>query len=143
VSSKKIDTERRFGGIIRLFGETQFNRFQSSHVCIVGIGGVGSWVAESMARNGLGQITLIDMDHISESNINRQIHALDSSLGKSKVEAMKLRMLDINPNCKINCHDYFLEVDNIFDLITQKFDFVIDAIDQTKIKILLAEYCLE
>ena len=137
------DLERRFGGVVRLYGLKKFKKFQSSHVCIIGIGGVGSWVAESMARNGLGQITLIDMDHIAESNINRQIHALDSSLGQSKVEAMRLRILDINPNCKINCHDCFLEEGNIADLISKKFNFVIDAIDQTKIKILLAEHCLD
>jgi len=143
MAANSPDLKRRFGGIIRLYGSKKFKKFQSSHVCIIGIGGVGSWVAESMARNGLGQITLIDMDHISESNINRQIHALDSSLGQSKVEAMKLRMLDINPNCKINCQDFFLEEDNISDLISKRFDFVIDAIDQTKIKILLAEHCLD
>tara|TARA_B100000795_G_scaffold243866_1_gene208030 strand:- start:428 stop:1174 length:747 start_codon:yes stop_codon:yes gene_type:complete len=137
------DLERRFGGIIRLYGLQRFKLFQSSHICIIGIGGVGSWVAESMARNGIGQITMIDMDHIAESNINRQIHALDSSLGQSKVEAMKFRILDINPDCKINCHDSFLEESNIPCLISKKFDFVIDAIDQTKIKILLAEYCLD
>ena len=137
------DLKRRFGGIIRLYGQRKFKKFQSSHVCIIGIGGVGSWVAESMARHGLGQITLIDMDHIAESNINRQIHALDSSLGQSKVEAMRLRILDINPNCEINCHDCFLEENNISDLISKRFDFVIDAIDQTKIKILLAEHCLD
>ena len=143
MSINSPDLERRFGGIIRLYGLKKFNTFQSSHVCIIGIGGVGSWVAESMARNGIGQITMIDMDHIAESNINRQIHALDSTLGQSKLEAMRLRMVDINPSCKINCHDCFLEADNISDLVSQKFDFVIDAIDQTKIKILLAEHCLD
>ena len=137
------DTKRRFGGIIRLYGLKKFKRFQSAHICIIGIGGVGSWISESLARHGVGQITMIDMDHIAESNFNRQIHALDSSLGQSKVEAMKLRILDINPNCKINCHDSFLEEGNISNLISKQFDFVIDAIDQTKIKILLAEYCLK
>ena len=137
------DTKRRFGGIIRLYGLKKFKRFQSAHICIIGIGGVGSWISESLARHGVRQITMIDMDHIAESNFNRQIHALDSSLGQSKVEAMKLRILDINPNCKINCHDSFLEEGNISNLISKQFDFVIDAIDQTKIKILLAEYCLK
>ena len=143
MSINSPDLKRRFGGIIRLYGLKKFKIFQSAHVCIVGIGGVGSWVAESMARHGIGQITMIDMDHIAESNINRQIHALDSTLGQSKLDAMRLRVVDINPNCKINYHDSFLEEDNISDLISQKFDFVIDAIDQTKIKILLAEYCLD
>ena len=143
MSINSPDLKRRFGGIIRLYGLKKFKIFQSAHVCIVGIGGVGSWVAESMARHGIGQITMIDMDHIAESNINRQIHALDSSLGQSKVEAMKYRVLDINPDCKINSHDSFLEEGNIPDLISQRFDFVIDAIDQRKVKILLAEYCLD
>jgi tRNA A37 threonylcarbamoyladenosine dehydratase len=143
MSINSPDLKRRFGGIIRLYGLKKFKIFQSAHVCIVGIGGVGSWVAESMARHGIGQITMIDMDHIAESNINRQIHALDSTLGQSKLDAMRLRVVDINPNCKINYHDSFLEEDNISDLISQKFDFVIDAIDQTKIKILLAEHCLD
>lgn len=138
-----LDIERRFGGVIRLYGLKKFKKFQSSHICIIGIGGVGSWIAESMARHGVEKITLIDMDHIAESNINRQIHALDSSIGQSKVEAMRLRILDINPNCKVDYHDSFLDEENIPKLISEKFDFVIDAIDQTKIKILLAEFCLD
>lgn len=142
MNSPKIDIERRFGGIIRLFGETQFYRFQSSHICIVGIGGVGSWVAESMARHGIGKITLIDMDHIAESNINRQIHALDSTMGASKVKAMKERILDINPDCDVICIDEFLTEENISIYIKKKFSFVVDAIDQTKVKIALADYCL-
>ena len=142
MGSKKIDIERRFGGVIRLFGETQFNQFQSSHVCIIGIGGVGSWVAESMARHGVGKITLIDMDHIAESNINRQIHALDSTTGGSKVEVMKERILDINPSCDVVCIDDFLTEENIPIYIKSNLSFVIDAIDQTKVKICLADYCL-
>ncbi|MDC0182665.1 tRNA threonylcarbamoyladenosine dehydratase [Nitrosomonadales bacterium] len=137
-----IDVGRRFSGIIRLYGKKKFKNFQSSHICIIGIGGVGSWVGESLARHGIGHITLIDMDHIAESNINRQIHALDSTLGESKVEAMKSRILDINLNCKVDCHDIFLDENNISSLISNKYDFVVDAIDQTNIKILLAEYCL-
>ena len=142
MNSPKIDIERRFGGIIRLFGETQFNQFQSSHICIVGIGGVGSWVAESMARHGIGKITLIDMDHVTESNINRQIHALDSTIGASKVKAMPERILDINPDCDVICIDEFLTEENISIYIKKNFSFVVDAIDQTKVKIALADYCL-
>lgn len=142
MNSPKIDIERRFGGIIRLFGETQFNQFQSSHICIVGIGGVGSWVAESMARHGIGKITLIDMDHVTESNINRQIHALDSTIGASKVKAMQERILDINPDCDVICIDEFLTEENISIYIKKNFSFVVDAIDQTKVKIALADYCL-
>ena len=81
-----VDLDRRFGGIIRLYGEKKFRLIQNCHICVVGIGGVGSWVAESLARHGIGKITLIDMDHIVESNINRQIHALDSTDGESKIK---------------------------------------------------------
>jgi tRNA A37 threonylcarbamoyladenosine dehydratase len=89
----EVDLERRFGGIIRLYGEKKFRLIQSCHVCVVGIGGVGSWVVESLVRHGVGKITLIDMDHIVESNINRQIHALDSTDGESKIKAMKIESL--------------------------------------------------
>ena len=97
---QNYDYDRRFAGVGRLYGEERLKVFQKSHICIVGIGGVGSWVAESLARHGIGKITLIDMDHIAESNINRQIQALDSTLGASKIETMFLRLKDINP--KIN-----------------------------------------
>ena len=142
MSHHSVDIKWRFGGIVRLYGEDRFERFQSSHVCVIGIGGVGSWVAESLVRHGVGKITLIDMDHIAESNINRQIHAMDSTNGKSKIEAMKARIFDINPNCKVICIDDFLDEANIPIHIRSKYDFVVDAIDQTKVKINLAEYCL-
>jgi tRNA A37 threonylcarbamoyladenosine dehydratase len=90
---REVDLERRFGGIIRLYGEKKFRLIQNCHVCVVGIGGVGSWVVESLVRHGVGKITLIDMDHIVESNINRQIHALDSTDGESKIKAMKIESL--------------------------------------------------
>ena len=136
-----VDLDRRFGGIIRLYGEKKFRLIQDCHICVVGIGGVGSWVAESLARHGIGKITLIDMDHIVESNINRQIHALDSTDGESKIKAMKDRIIDINPTCLVDCIDDFLEESNIESYISSKFDFIIDAIDQSSVKISLAEYC--
>ena len=136
-----VDLDRRFGGIIRLYGEKKFRLIQGRHICVVGIGGVGSWVAESLARHGIGKITLIDMDHIVESNINRQIHALDSTDGESKIKAMKDRIIDINPTCLVDCIDDFLEASNIDSHISSKFDFIIDAIDQSSVKISLAEYC--
>ena len=138
-----VDTFRRFSGIIRLFGKDRFQIFQKSHVCVVGIGGVGSWVAESLARHGIGTITLIDMDHIAESNINRQIHALDNTLGASKIDTMRKRVLSINPDINIICIDDFLTKENINEYISNSHNFVIDAIDQTLVKISLAEYCLE
>ena len=138
---REVDLERRFGGIIRLYGEKKFRLIQNSHVCVVGIGGVGSWVVESLVRHGVGKITLIDMDHIVESNINRQIHALDSTDGESKIKAMKDRIIDINPTCLVDCIDDFLEESNIESHISSRFDFIIDAIDQSSVKTSLAEYC--
>ena len=133
--------ENRFGGIKRLYGTTALQKFKDSHVCVVGIGGVGSWVVESLVRHGVGKITLIDMDHIVESNINRQIHALDSTDGESKIKAMKDRIIDINPTCLVDCIDDFLEESNIESHISSRFDFIIDAIDQSSVKTSLAEYC--
>src|SRR5690554_6286783 len=102
-----IDTERRFGGLDRLYGSGGARRLRSGHVAVAGIGGVGSWCAEALARCGVGRLTLIDLDHVAESNINRQIHALDSTLGQSKVGAMAQRMRDINPDCVVECVDDF------------------------------------
>ena len=138
-----VDKERRFGGIIRLYGRDRFEIFQKSHVCVVGIGGVGSWAAESLVRHGIGQLTLIDMDHIAESNINRQIHALEDTLGVSKIDAMRHRTLAINPEVEIIGVDDFLTPENIAEYISNTFDFVMDAVDQTRVKIHLAEYCLK
>ena len=137
-----IDFSRRFGGVERLYGKKALDRFKHAHVCVVGIGGVGSWAAEALGRNAIGKITLIDLDHIAESNINRQIHALTSTLGKSKVLAMKERMLEINPMCEIHIVDDFISHKNIETLITSHFDIVIDAIDQAAIKTSLALHTL-
>jgi tRNA A37 threonylcarbamoyladenosine dehydratase len=109
---------------------------------VIGIGGVGSWAAEALARNAVGQITLIDLDHIAESNINRQIHALSSTLGKSKVLAMKERILEINPMCQVDIIDDFISNDNIEIFIKPHFNVVIDAIDQATIKTTLALHTL-
>jgi len=137
-----IDLNRRFVGVERLYGKKALDRFKYSHVCVVGIGGVGSWIAEALGRNAIGKITLIDLDHIAESNINRQIHALTSTLGKSKVLAMKQRILEINPMCEIHIVDDFISNDNIETIITSHFDIVIDAIDQASIKTSLALHSL-
>jgi tRNA A37 threonylcarbamoyladenosine dehydratase len=138
-----IDFNRRFGGVERLYGKSAFTHFQKSHICIIGIGGVGSWAAEALARNAIGKITLIDLDHIAESNINRQIHALSQTLGKSKVLAMKERILEINPMCQVIMVDDFISNENITTLITSDFDVVIDAIDQASIKTSLALHALK
>ena len=137
-----IDFNRRFGGVERLYGKKALDLFQKAHVCVIGIGGVGSWAAEALARNAIGQLTLIDLDHIAESNINRQIHALSHTLGKSKVLAMKERILEINPLCHVRIVDDFISNENVAALIKKNFDVVIDAIDQASIKTGLALHAL-
>lgn len=138
---QKINKDLRFGGIKRLYGQQQTLRLFNSHVCIVGIGGVGSWVAEALARTGIGQITLIDMDDICVTNINRQIHALSHSIGELKTEAMAVRIAAINPECRVELIDDFISVDNVSDHIRQDFDYVVDAIDSVKAKAALIAHC--
>src|SRR5476649_2488427 len=98
----EIDFERRFGGIGRLYGEKALARFRSAHVCVVGVGGVGSWIVEALARSAIGQLTLIDLDNVAESNINRQIQALSGTVGMAKVTALAERIGQINPFCVVN-----------------------------------------
>jgi tRNA threonylcarbamoyladenosine dehydratase len=109
-------------------------------VCVIGIGGVGSWAAEAVARSGVGYITLIDLDHVAESNINRQIQADDATLGQAKVLSMKDRILRINPDCEVACIEEFIDADNIAVLLPA-CDAVIDAIDQARAKAALAAHC--
>ncbi len=141
----KQDITRRFSGITRLYGEQGLARFQQSHVVVIGVGGVGSWAVESLARSGIGQLTLIDMDHISESNINRQLPALDSTLGQAKVQALKNRIIEINSDCKVNCIEDFISADNLQDLLTNVRNssqtLVIDCIDHAKTKAALIAWC--
>jgi Dinucleotide-utilizing enzymes involved in molybdopterin and thiamine biosynthesis family 1 len=136
-----IDFERRFGGVRRLYGPIAFERFQQAHVCVIGIGGVGSWVVEALARSAIGRLTLIDPDHIAESNINRQLHALTGEEGKAKVQAMRERILAINPRCKISGVEEFLSEENLDALLGNGFDFVVDAIDSARVKAALIHYC--
>lgn len=136
-----MDSER-FTGSVKLFGTEGFNRLQLAHVCVVGIGGVGSWAVEALARSGVGNLTLIDGDVVVESNINRQIHALTDTLGKPKVQVLAERIAGINPLCKVRSCQVFLTPDNIADLIGEgDFDFVIDAIDRVSDKAALIAYC--
>src|SRR5690606_31186110 len=94
-----VDPARRFGGVDRLYGAGSIDALRAAHACVIGIGGVGSWAVEALARSGVGRLTLIDLDHVAESNINRQAHALSSTLGQSKVVAMAQRIADIHPAC--------------------------------------------
>ena len=132
---------RRFAGIRRLYGLRAAKKISRSHVCIIGIGGVGSWVAESLARSNIGEMTLVDLDHIAESNINRQIHALSSTLGQSKIVAMAERIQSINPDCKLNQIDDYLSIENIPQIINANFSYVVDCIDQFRIKAALIHFC--
>ncbi len=102
------DLERRFGALERLYGRAGAQRLRDAHVAVVGIGGVGSWSAEALARSGVGRLTLIDLDHVAESNINRQVHALQSTLGQAKVQAMSQRIALINPACSVSCVEQFV-----------------------------------
>jgi tRNA threonylcarbamoyladenosine dehydratase len=131
----------RFGGISRLYGQTAANIIQQSHFCVIGIGGVGSWAAEALARSGVGEITLIDLDDICTTNINRQIHALTDTIGESKVDVMAARIEQINPDCKIHVIEDFVTAENLRDLMANGFDYVIDAIDSVKIKTALIAHC--
>lgn len=141
VTSDNANLERRFGGLARLYGQPALARFMESHVCVIGVGGVGSWAAEALARNGIGQITLIDLDHIAESNTNRQIHALGDEYGKAKVQAMAERIHAINPACQVNTIEEFVTQDNLSDLLGRGYDYVVDAIDQTRVKAALIAWC--
>lgn len=136
------DLERRFGGVARLYGESGHGRLQAAHVCVVGIGGVGSWTVEALARTGVGKLTLIDLDMVAESNTNRQIHALGDIYGKAKVDAMAERIHAINPGCAVTCVEDFVTEDNLDALLgAHQFDVVIDAIDQARVKVAMIAYC--
>ena len=134
------DLQRRFGGLERLYGITGAAAIRSAHVAVIGIGGVGSWAAEALARSGVGELTLIDFDHIAESNINRQIHALAGTLGQAKVGAMAERIAQINPRCKVHGIEEFVEPDNWPQLLPEGVNAVIDACDQVRAKVAMAAW---
>jgi tRNA A37 threonylcarbamoyladenosine dehydratase len=143
--------DRRFGGMARLYGVGGAARVAQAHVMVVGIGGVGSWVAESLARSGVTELTLVDMDHIAESNINRQIHALASSVGQAKVLAMKARIDQINPECRVHVVDDFVTPENWLEIVNlvqsdptcqSPIVAVVDACDQVKAKVTMADWAI-
>jgi len=136
------EAERRFTGIARLYGAAGLARLRRARVAIVGLGGVGSWIAEAAARSGVGHLTLIDLDHVSESNINRQVHALETTVGAAKVAAMATRIADINPDCVVETIEDFVDAANVEALFPPgRFDVVVDATDQVKAKIALIAHC--
>ena len=136
-------TARRFGGLERLYGVSGAANIRQAHVAVVGIGGVGSWAVEALARSGVGKLTLIDFDHIAESNINRQIHALDDTLGMSKVQAMQQRIAQINPQCEVQCVDEFVTPENWPVILNGNVTAVIDACDQIKAKTVMSAWAMQ
>ena len=140
--TEDVDFARRFGGIGRLYGEPALERFRAAHVCVIGVGGVGSWVVEALARSAIGHLTLIDLDNVAESNINRQIQALSSTIGMPKIEALRQRIAEINPFCQVTLVEDFIDLENIETLVAnQGFDYVVDAIDSVKPKAALIAWC--
>jgi tRNA A37 threonylcarbamoyladenosine dehydratase len=139
--SSAADLERRFGGTRRLYGERALKKFREAHVCIIGIGGVGSWAVEALARTGVGRLSLIDLDHVAESNINRQLHALTGTLGMVKVHVMAARIQQINPDCRVTAIEDFLTLENLATLLHTDYDHVIDCIDGFRVKAALIAYC--
>lgn len=137
-----MKSTERFDGIKRLYTNPSFEILQKSHVAIFGIGGVGSWACESLARSGVGNLTIVDLDDICISNTNRQLHAHDGNYGKLKVQAIKERILSINPDCRVNCiEDFFSDTTKDDILNNSHFDYVIDAIDSLKSKCILISEC--
>lgn len=139
------NNEERFGSLARVYGRDELQRLHDAHVCVVGIGGVGSWAVEALARTGVGRLTLVDGDNISRSNMNRQCHTLESTIGQMKTQVMKQRVLDINPDCVCQTEWQYINDENIFALLKpesgQVFDCVIDAIDRIRYKALMIYFC--
>ncbi|MDQ6576530.1 MAG: tRNA cyclic N6-threonylcarbamoyladenosine(37) synthase TcdA [Haemophilus parahaemolyticus] len=139
--SRVDNYEQRFGGIGRLYTPEGLAKLRQSHVCVIGIGGVGSWAVEALARTGIGKITMIDMDDICITNINRQIHAMTGTVAQLKTEAMKERVERINPECVVEIIDDFITPENIPEYLNLGYDYVLDAIDSVRTKAALIAYC--
>lgn len=135
------DYARRFSGVSRLYGEDGLATLKASHICIIGIGGVGSWAVEALARNAIGTLTLIDLDNIAESNVNRQIHALDGAFGKAKVSAMRERIQSINPLCSVHIIEEFIATDTLSTMLDFHCDVILDCTDAAMAKVSLANFC--
>lgn len=133
--------ERRFAGVAKIYGEDSFSHYEKSHVMVIGIGGVGSWAVEALARTGIGELTLVDMDVVAASNINRQLPAMSSTLGSEKIEVMAERCRSINPRIKINLVDDYLSPENVKDMLANVPDLILDCIDDVKAKFALMLHC--
>ncbi|HXH30087.1 MAG TPA: tRNA threonylcarbamoyladenosine dehydratase [Bacteriovoracaceae bacterium] len=135
------DYPTRFSGIGRLFGTRALEKINGSSVLVIGIGGVGSWVAEALARSGLGSMTLVDLDDVCITNINRQIHAVTSTVGQFKVDVMKKRIAEIQPRCRVDTKQCYLSPKSIDDVFDKTYDYVVDACDDFTNKCFLIDYC--
>lgn len=136
-----MDASRRFGGIARLYGAQPLSRFGQAHVAVVGVGGVGSWAVEALARSGIGRLSLYDLDHVAESNVNRQLPALESQFGRAKVRVLAERVGEINPVCQVMQHETFIELDNLELLAESGLDYVVDCIDSYRVKAAMINFC--
>ncbi|MES2413544.1 MAG: tRNA threonylcarbamoyladenosine dehydratase [Pseudomonadota bacterium] len=146
-----MDVERRFGGLARLYGDGGARKIRAAHAVVVGIGGVGSWTAEALARSGVARLTLIDLDHVAESNINRQVHALNNTLGQAKVQAMRERIALINPDCNVVGVEEFVDAGNwptvarlgALDALDAEPLAIVDACDQVRAKTAMAFWAMQ
>lgn len=137
-----VDSERRFGGLRRLYGNAGYARIRAASIAVVGVGGVGSWAAEALARCGVAVLTLVDLDHVAESNINRQVQALGATLGRAKVVALRERIADIHPGGSVHCVEEFADATNWPAVLPPAVDAVIDACDQVRAKETIAAWAL-
>lgn len=136
-----MSVSKRFQGVAKVYGTKAYQQFTRSHVCVIGLGGVGSWAVEALVRSAMGEITLIDMDHVAESNINRQLQATEDTLGQAKSQALTDRIKAINPDCKVHQVDDFITSENQSEILDKDFDWVIDCIDSFRTKASLIYYC--
>lgn len=133
--------DRRFAGVAKIYGDDSFHYYENSHVMVIGIGGVGSWAVEALARTGIGELTLVDMDVVAASNINRQLPAMTATLGCEKIEIMAERCRSINPRIKINLIDDYLTPENVKEILSGNPDIILDCIDDVKAKFALMLHC--
>ncbi|HMO45747.1 MAG TPA: tRNA threonylcarbamoyladenosine dehydratase [Rubrivivax sp.] len=142
LATQTADAERRFGALRRLYGEAGYARLRAARVAVIGAGGVGSWAAEALARSGVAALALIDLDHVAESNINRQVQALGRTLGQAKVLALRERIADIHPGCEVAAIEEFADAQNWPSLLPPGVQAVIDACDQVRAKTAIAAWAL-
>ncbi len=138
---KQDEYNKRFGGIQRLYGNDAVEILRDMHILVAGVGGVGSWVVEALARTGVGKLTFIDGDTVDVSNANRQLHTLSNTFDRSKVEVMAERVCQINPDCEVNAVHEYMNMDNMFGYLENGYDYVIDALDSIKFKSNMIAYC--